>query len=312
MDSKPTWDDLRDEAAKWLAGMDSGSLDPKDFEIWRDADPRHAAAFAQVAGALMTLDRHKADLKTEVPPVKPQGRRNFLLGGIWAVGLAGVGAGVFAVSQARATVRTGVGQQKRVALPGGGWVQLNTDTEIQWRVHDRITEIWLKRGEVAISAPMSSLVFHAAGHTAAIQGGGINARLRGAMLDLASTGGTIRLQKTSEARAAPGADIIKPNTALLLASDQAVVRPLSATDIAYLSGWPQGELVFQGQTLEMAVAEYNRYLSRKIYIADPSLAGIRLGGRFTSHDPQLFLRALHDGFDIQVNDSGAGTIILTK
>lgn len=40
---------LSDEAIQWLIALDCGSADTEAFEAWRSADPRHAAAFAQVA-----------------------------------------------------------------------------------------------------------------------------------------------------------------------------------------------------------------------------------------------------------------------
>lgn len=41
--------DLTDVAADWLAALDAGSADMVAFEAWRDADIRHAIAFAEVA-----------------------------------------------------------------------------------------------------------------------------------------------------------------------------------------------------------------------------------------------------------------------
>jgi transmembrane sensor len=307
--NKPSWDQLRDEASSWLARMDSGSTTLKEFEVWRGADPRHAAAFIQVANSLKTLDRLKPELKKVVPQVKRSRRRQFLFGGIAAVAAAG-GVGLFTVARAKTTVRTAIGETKRLDVPGGHML-LNTDTEIQMRTHRRGADIWLNRGELALTVSDSQVtcVLHAAGRVAEIRQGTVNARLRGKMLDLAVSSGELRLKTDGGSVPAPS---ISANHAVLVSGAQEVVRPLSAPDAEFIAGWQSGEMVFQGQTLETAVAEYNRYLTRKIYIADPSLAAIRLGGRFTTHDPQLFLHSLQQSFGIRVNDSGTDTIVLTK
>lgn len=67
----PSRNQLIDEAAIWYAELDSGVANVGKFEAWRDANPRHALAFAQVLGTLMLLDKvrdgREADIATEVP-----------------------------------------------------------------------------------------------------------------------------------------------------------------------------------------------------------------------------------------------------
>lgn len=312
--NKPSWDELRDEASSWLARMDSGSATLQEFEAWRDADTRHAAAFIQVAHAYSTLDRLKPELKAILPKVKRSRRRQFLVVGIGAI-LAAGGVGVFTVARARTTFRTAVGEQKQVAIPGGH-LQLNTDTEIQVQTLNKGSDVWLNKGELALVMTGADAVcrLHASGKVAEVRTGEVNARLRGKMLDLAVASGNCRLagEGASPVSNQSAPSDIPASHAVLVSGSQEVVRAVSAPDAEFLAGWQNGEMVFQGQTLETAVAEYNRYLTRKIYIADPSIAAIRLGGRFTTHDPQPFLHSLQEGFGVRVNDNGTGTIVLTK
>ena len=55
MNPPPQGDALLEEAAHWLARLDAGTARPEEFEAWRAADLRHAAAFAQVAGVWSQL-----------------------------------------------------------------------------------------------------------------------------------------------------------------------------------------------------------------------------------------------------------------
>ncbi len=50
---------LTDIAALWYAQLDSGTADVKAFEAWRDADSRHAVAFAWIIRAANLLDELK-------------------------------------------------------------------------------------------------------------------------------------------------------------------------------------------------------------------------------------------------------------
>jgi transmembrane sensor len=314
---KPSWDALRAEAADWLAAMDTGQGSRDAFEKWRDADPRHAAAFAQVANALMTMDRLKPELKARVPAVTVTSRRVLLTAGIGAFAGA-VAVGGFAVATAKSSLTTRVGERKTHTLPGGGLLQLNTASKVQYRSRSEVTEIWLREGELSLNLSLSSGLcrLYAADRMVELTGATVNARLRGNLLDLAVVAGScVILPAGTKARrkaAAPAPTVVKANHAVLSGATQSIIRPLNDVDTAFLTGWPKGDLIFEGQTLETAIAEYNRYLPNKIVVADASLSGIRLGGRFTTRDPSAFLKALHQGFGIRATDDGKGNIALTK
>ncbi len=312
--NQPSWDELRDEASGWLARLDCGKATLAEFEVWRDENPRHAAAFVQVVDGLATLDRQKHELKLLIPKVRPT-RRGALWGGLSVVAVAALGGGIFMEATAKTTETTAVGQRKSVVVPGGR-LTLNTDSQVAWRASKAKLEMWLKRGEVAIDLPnpVGVCLLHAADRVADIGRASVNARLRGALLDLAVKSGDIRLWpgKGNGGAHAAAAAIVPAKHAVLLTGTSEVMRPLSEADTDFLAGWQSEEMVFAGETLETAVSEYNRYLTRKIYIADPAIAGLRLGGRFTTRDPQAFLTAVHQGFGVKVNDPGSGPIVLTK
>ena len=317
-EANPSWDELREEAALWLARMDSGSVTLAQFEAWRDQDTRHAAAFVQVAATFSTLDRVKAEAKPYYPtPKRSVTRRNLIAATAAALAVAGTGLAAFAVSQARATEITSVGERKTVRLPKGGVLELNTDSQVQWRDDGRVTEIWLQRGEISVDFAGTDRPcrLHTAGREARVWNGRINARLRGTLVDLSVVSGNCLLGGTPPSAGATtqrNPIAIPPAHAVVASATETVVRPLADADVQALSAWPDGELVFRGQSLETAVSEYNRYLKRKIVIVDPSLNPIRLGGRFITQDPSAFLEALRAGFGVRVIDDGSSEIALTK
>ena len=56
--------------------------------------------------------------------------------------------------------------------------------------------------------------------------------------------------------------------------------------------WLQGKLDFTGQSLAEVVHEINRYNSLRLVIDDPSIAGLRIGGRIDVGDPNAFVELL--------------------
>jgi hypothetical protein len=64
--------------------------------------------------------------------------------------------------------------------------------------------------------------------------------------------------------------------------------------------WRDGYIVFEDAALGEVVAEFNRHGSRTIYIEDPALAAVRLGGNFRADNSEAFLWLLENGFGITV------------
>ncbi len=212
----------------------------------------------------------------------------------WAAAVVAVagGVGVWGASRGRASASTPVGGRKTVRLPDGGQLDLNTDTKASWKFDASSRRIWLERGEIGLSVPTDHrpCLLFAAGQVMELQAGDVNARLRSTAVDVTVNKGTCTVKSQSVLPSPRGPIVINRGEAALSAADVTHVRRLSDSDLQFTSGWRSGELIFDGQTLGVAVAEYNRYLDDKITIADPELAGMRLGGRFTTHDPRIFWR----------------------
>lgn len=299
---------LIEQAAAWLAALDVGTADPQAFEAWRAANPAHAAAFAQVAAVWHRLD---AASPTTVPAVLPLReaappepaparsarleRRDFLKA---ASLVAALGGGAFGASRlaAREAAETGVGERRSIVLRDGSRVDLNTDSRIEWRAHGDARLLWLARGEIALHVAAAADPFRLADATdgALLGAGRYNARRERARLDILVLAGGARAQS---ARAGTG-------EWLRLAEGGASARPARPADGERAEAWPRGELLFAGEPLGAAVDEFNRDLKRKLVVADPTLADIRLGGRFTAGDAQAFVAALNLSFGVVAQEDG--------
>jgi transmembrane sensor len=83
-----------------------------------------------------------------------------------------------------------------------------------------------------------------------------------------------------------------------------LVRPDAGAEIVKLLSWRRGYVYFDNVPLADAVAEFNRYNTRKILIEDPEIAALRVGGNFRSTNIDAFLDLIQSGFPIAVDDDG--------
>lgn len=299
---------LIDEAAQWLAALDAGTADPEAFEAWRDADPRRAAAFAQVASVWTGLGeaRHVApDSLPALPerePAPPRWRRFAQAAAVvLAIGVSGI-----ASSQlwARASAETSVGERRTVQIGEGARIELNTDTAVEWRDGSKGSEVWIEKGQIALDVPAGAgqVIVHADDAEAILAPGRYDIRIVGTTMAVLVLEGRSRAAGTSAVAAA--------GTKLVLGEGSARIAASAATESDRALAWRRGEVVFAGETLARATEEYNRYLVRKLVVGDPAIAGLELGGRFTSHDPADFLGALRASFGVQAVARGDRIVLV--
>jgi transmembrane sensor len=197
---------------------------------------------------------------------------------------------------------TGVGGREKIELADGSTIDLNTNTELNARISDSRREITLSRGEALFH------VAHDSKRPFYVVAGGTVVRAVG-------TAFSVRIRDpehvevlVAEGRVAvgaPGIDANFENPALLqsapkLAAGEAATvrrnlvqrRVLLPTEIERKLAWTAGQLAFQGETLDDAVQEFNRYNQRQITIADRSIANVQVGGSFSTTDPVSFAAAL--------------------
>lgn len=304
-------DALIAQASQWLARLDAGRTTERELDAWRDADPRRAAAFAEVASAWSRLDALRTDAARPPPAIN---RRAWLTGGGAALAASLVGGtylGRDVLLRDRAA--TGIGERRTLALPDGSSVELNTDTEVFWRFDRQRRRLWLARGEAALIIVRDTLrpfELVTAQGLARLAAGQFNARLRPAGLDLVVLAGRAVIETAS---ATAEAGVAGPDDArqVLAVSDSRIeVAAAPEAQVQSVQAWRRGEIVFEGQALSLAVEEYNRYLTRKLVIGDARAANLRLGGRFLTGDPDSFLQALRTTFGLRIVDDGSSRILL--
>jgi transmembrane sensor len=145
---------------------------------------------------------------------------------------------------------------------------------------------------------------------ARLAAGQFNARLRPAGLDLIVLAGQAAVETAAGAASAKVIGPADARQALEITAHRIDVVATPEAEVQSVQAWRRGEIVFEGQALSDAVEEYNRYLTRKLVIADDRAGTLRLGGRFLTGDPDSFLDALRTTFGLRIIDDGSSRILL--
>lgn len=309
-DNTSEQDRIEEAAALWHTRLEAGTANLDAFNAWRDEDPRHSVAFSRVLATSDAIDDLRGFDFSDDPDLRTGAgtRRIFMRAGA-AAAVVAVGAGVWAFSQRRASASTNIGERRLLQLPDRISVELNTDTRVEWKQVQGSVRLWLLRGEVAVSVPKGQkpCVLETPAATAEISGD-VNARLRASALDLTVLRGACVVKEST--KAAP--QRLESQQSILAGAGAGTLRNITPQEVESASAWRTDTLEFMGQPLALAVEEYNRYLTQPIVIIDPDIGAIRVGGRFSSRDPEGFLQTVQSSFGVRVSTGPKGEILLTK
>jgi transmembrane sensor len=290
---------------------------------WIEQDPAHGYAFAKVeagwalAARLRDAPPEQSVLATPPAPVSiatarqdvvPPVSRRRAMGGIAAALIATIGALAWRRGDRDGHYTTGIGERRAVTLADGSLMRLNTDTAVIVDLAPERRSIRLLRGEASFDvAHDTSRPFVVAADEARVRavGTAFTVRLRPDLTEVTVSEGVVGVRdggRTERPVAAGNAAAMRHGTI--------AVTPLAHGDIQRRLAWQDGRLSFDGDTLEQAVDEFNRYRTVPIVIGDPALAGIRIGGTFRSDRSGDFARALEQSFGIHAIEGADGSLLL--
>ncbi|OCC23368.1 hypothetical protein MB02_12165 [Croceicoccus estronivorus] len=285
-------DDLA-EAATWLARLRSDERTGQDelaFRSWLAEDEAHAAAFLHVtdvweASANMSVHQRRAsgDYK--------HSRRKVLAGSLAVLTATAGGTAAWMLS-GKQTYSTRVGERRRVALEDGSSLLLDTDSLATVRMSAERREIELVRGRAhfAVAKDVSRPFMVRAGSQQVIAlGTAFDVDRADEETTVVLVEGQVVVRSVDQLSIAPE-KVMSPGDRLVFLGEELAVadRP----DMAAMSAWQSGRLVFAQETLLSAIAEFNRYNKRKLSVGDPALAAIQVSGVYDANDPEGFARSL--------------------
>jgi transmembrane sensor len=208
---------------------------------------------------------------------------------------------------------TQVGALATVPLADGSAITLNTDSQIHVNLASTERVVTLDRGEAFFEVakdPSRPFVVKIGNRRVTAVGTQFTVRRDQSDIRVLVTEG--RVQVIHEALLSrSGATQVGAGSEARTEGDSVLVDQPKSSQVDDSLSWRSGYLVFHETPLAEAIAEFNRYNTRKIVIADPTIASLRIGGRFRFTDSGAFLWLLQNGFPVNVAQDST-TIRLTR
>lgn len=310
---------IEEEAARlYLKARESERDEDWDAAYrWIEQNPAHGVAFAKAEAGWELTER----LRESAPPVGPEaiagpaGRFEALfsrraIGALLAATLLGtVGTVVIQKWSAVDRYRTAIGQEQSVRLADGSLVHLNTDSAIEVAMQRDQRLVRLLKGEARFDVAHNAarpFIVQAGESSLRAVGTAFNVRLRPELTELTVLEGRVAVRDGG----APARTVAAGSGAAIRGGTVAVT-PLEHVQLVQRTAWQSGVIQFDGETLDQAVIEFNRYRRAPIVIGDPQLASIRIGGTFKPGNSEQFVAALRESFGIRsVADTGDSIILL--
>jgi transmembrane sensor len=297
------------------------------FERWRSQSPEHAAAYlrVQTANAWVQSLSDSAELQAlrretlgRVAEARLRSSRRLRRVSLAASLLLAAGVGILVLSPdtgrrlfsdvrkawAGDVYQTGIGQRSVVALDDGSVVTLNTDSRLSVHYRDDLRAVSLERGQALFKVAKDQtrpFVVTADGKRVTALGTEFDVRVTERLFEVTLLEGRVGVAPERGGASATGAVAalaeLRPGQQFVVAdSARPVVR---AADVRRVVSWRNGQIVFEDERLDFAVAEMNRYSRRKVVLGDPQLASLRISGAFNTGDTNTFVEALTSYFPIR-------------
>jgi transmembrane sensor len=314
-------EDVEAAASDWLARRVSDGWSEADeaaLAQWFAQSPAHRIAFLRLEAAWNYTSRlgalrHPARRRA-VGNAAPARSRLMLrvAAAIVMVVAAGIGATAYFSTPREKVYTTAVGGHEMLKLADGSQIELNTDTVLRLTYDAHVRKAVLDRGEAYFQ------IAHDASRPFSVQAG--NRRVtdlgtkflirRGSGgLEVAVTEGLVRLEATGAGAHAKPA-LLSRGDVVVVAAHSMVRTRKPAQKLADELGWRRGVLVFGNATIADAVAQFNRYNTKKLAVA-PSAAHIAIGGTFPANNIEAFTELAQDVLGLRIEDHG-DEILITR
>ncbi|MFP3743078.1 DUF4880 domain-containing protein [Achromobacter sp. SIMBA_011] len=304
---------LKREAQAWVVRLDSGQASVADgeaFRRWCGQSAEHARIFKETRSAWQQLApaarQAHAALVRRARSARPA-RRAFLGGavaacGAWLAFKPPLGLWP-AVDELTADVRSGTGEQRRVALAGDASVQLNTQTRINLSRSGLAPQIDLLAGEVELATAGQPVSLTAGAGRIDASSGCVNVRYTDGQVRVTCLEGSARVTSRQESLE-------------LAAAQQVVLGPGGASrprrvDLDAVTAWRRGVLEFNNVPLAQVVDEINRYRPGRIVLVGDRLAGSLVQARFSLDQLADAALLIRDVYGAQVTSLPGGIVLLS-
>jgi transmembrane sensor len=235
-----------------------------------------------------------------------------------AVMLAGGGYYGMKRPEAPKTYDTAIGETRRLAMEDGSVVEMNTNSEVNVAYSDHSRDIYLAHGEGNFTVAKNKsrpFIVHAGDTTVTAVGTAFSVdATRPDQLRVAVSEGTVAVRHGAREPAYVTAmQVLTVPTGEQQKEEAPQLVVATAEQIDKHLAWRKGMLVFSGESLSEAAAQFNRYNQRQISVTPRAAAAAqRVGGVFQTRDVEGFAHATAASFGLTVNQDKNGNMVIDK
>ncbi|UDF05431.1 FecR family protein [Asticcacaulis sp. AND118] len=294
MSVRETAAEIEEAATRWLWRRESGDWDADSdaaLDDWLRVSTARQGAFLRAEAAFMTLDRLNWDAEQATPKTPralPVMSRRWLIGGGLAAAASVTGAFVMLKGQSYVSP---VREIRSIALADGSAATLNAATALRVDMGGEVRRVDLQRGEAFFQVhPDHARPF-------VVAAGKLRVRAVGTAFSVIHDGDQARVVVTEGVVETWWSDRPEARTRVAAGEGIEARRSEAIVKTALNDGgaersvaWRLGRIDLNGETLDQAVAQFNRYNEIQLVVADPALRGERLYGVFDARDPLAFAR----------------------
>lgn len=197
------------------------------------------------------------------------------------------------------------GGRQTVTLADGSSVELNTDSEVRVHLNRWRRDVELIKGEAfftVIHAPERPFEVRAGSGRIRDIGTAFEVYIKPEQVVVAVQEGIVEVQAAGKRELAAGQQ--------LAFSNNGEFQALQGQDVAGLTAWRQGNLVFRNRRLDDVLAEIGRYHDIRIRLQDEALGKLRVSGTFHTAELDNTLSAIATLLPVNIDHVGEHEVVL--
>jgi len=283
-------EDILEQAAHWQLASARDDMDWDGFTRWLEADPRHRAAYEEMALADRALDDHRGALTplAGAAVLAQPARRRWPIwtGGALAASLAALLIAPQLAAPAPRTFASGAGLQT-VALGDGSQVVLGP--------HSQLTVSGRHGEQIALQGGAYFAVRHDPLRQLSISAGSLTIGDIGTRFEVQTNGDAVRVEVADGKVELSGEALGKP---VQLAAGRRILfdpahRLATVAPVAEgaVGEWRAGRLTYDAAPLSLVAADLSRYAGVSVTVPAP-LAALRFSGTLSIHNGDSAVRDL--------------------
>lgn len=308
---------VRREAAAWFTRLSRRSVTTqalREFRNWRQT-PENRAEYEKIEriwSSTGSLANDPDVLALRQETLAQAGRSPAAATWLRGLAMASVAAVVLVIAVVvwprPTTYASGVGEQRIVRLADGTVMRLNTDSRAAIRITKAGRLVRLDRGQAFFD------VAHDARRPFRVRADGAEVEALGTRFEVerdAAGVNVVLVQGAVVVRTAAGeATRLRPNQQVRVQRER-LTRPTVA-DARRLTSWTEGRLIFDSTPLASAIAEVNRYSTRRVELAAVDLKDAPVNGVFETGDTRAFAAAAASLFDLDLTETPDNRLVLRR